>query len=103
MAQRRVLEPAELNLDLTGRYRRGGHRCTVHVTADEFAAAVHAGLVEEFGPWRLTGSDATAGPDGSRVESPWVADEVALDRYGHEPSGVSRINMEHVGSRLGRR
>jgi len=41
MAQRRVLapaEPAELNLDLAGWYRRGGRRCTVHVTAEEFAA-----------------------------------------------------------------
>jgi hypothetical protein len=86
-------EPVELNLDLAGWYRRGGRRCTVHVTADEFAAAVYAGLVEEFGPWRLTGSDATAGPDGRRVENPWIADEVALDRYGYGPSGGSRTNM----------
>jgi hypothetical protein len=96
VAQRRVLapaEPAELNLDLAGWHRRGGRRCTVHVTAEEFAAAVRAGLIDEFGPWRLTGTDATAGADGGRVENPWVTDEVTLDRHGHEPSGAPRINM----------
>jgi hypothetical protein len=93
VAQQRVLAPAELNLDLAGWYRRGGRRCTVHVTAEEFAAAVRAGLIEEFGPWRLTGSDATVGADGGRVENPWVADEVTFDRYGHQPSGAPRFNM----------
>jgi hypothetical protein len=96
VAQRRVFppaEPAELNVDLAGWYGRGGRRCTVHVTAAEFAAAVQAGLIEEFGPWRLTGSDAAAGTDGGRVENPWVADEVTFDRSGHKPSGVPRINM----------
>jgi hypothetical protein len=86
-------EPAELNLDLAGWYRRGGRRCTVHVTAKEFAAAVQGGLIEQFGPWRLTGSDASVGAGGGRVENPWVADEVAFDRYGHEPSGAPRVNM----------
>ena len=96
VAQQRVLapaEPAELNLDLAGWHRRGGRRCTVHLTDEEFATAVHAGLIEELGPWRLTGSDATAGPDGGRVENPWVADEVTFDRYGRDSSGVPRINM----------
>src|SRR5262249_53577900 len=79
--------------EVAGWYRRGGRRCTVHVTAEEFAEVVHAGLIEEFGPWRLTGSDATAGADGGRVEHPWVADEVTFDRYGHKPSGAPRINM----------
>jgi hypothetical protein len=96
VAQRRVLapaEPAELNLDLAGWYRRGGRRCTVHVTAEEFAVAVQSALIEQFGPWRLTGSDATVGAGGGRVENPWMADEVTFDRYGHEPSGAPRINM----------
>src|SRR5262249_9932617 len=79
--------------EVAGWSRRGGRGCTVHVTAEEFAEVVHAGLIEEFGPWRLTGSDATAGADGGRVEHPWVADEVTFDRYGHKPSGAPRINM----------
>jgi hypothetical protein len=85
-------KPAELWLEVDGWYRRGGQRCTVHVTTEELAAAVRAGLPDELGPWHLTGSDSHPTPDGRRKWHAWNEDDVCLDRHGQTSSG-HRANM----------
>ncbi|ALG12366.1 hypothetical protein [Kibdelosporangium phytohabitans] len=95
MARGRLIapdKPAEMRLDVDGWRRRGGHRRSVHVTTEEFVAAVHAGLPDELGPWHLTGSDSGPGADGRRECRAWAEDDVSLDRHGRTPSG-HRANM----------
>jgi len=87
-------EPARLHLDLDGWWRRGGHRCTVHVTAEEFDAAVRAGLPEQLGPWHLTCSDLLQmAARGRYQQHPWAEEDVAFHRHGRRTSGEHRSNM----------
>ncbi|WP_232661127.1 hypothetical protein [Pseudonocardia sp. TRM90224] len=64
----------------------------MHVTTEEFGAAVRAGLPDELGPWHLTGVDPRAAPDGSRESHAWAEDDVRIEHHGRTRSG-HRANM----------